>query len=82
MPSDSKLTDFDDGELKTNKAKNDGMPDETMFITQISRDFDNLFFDDKAEDNNRLFTKINTLLYLPVVKVSKNPNEWYFYLLI
>ncbi len=77
MPNDSKLTDFDDGELKTNKAKSDGMPKETMFITQISKDFDSLFFNESSDDN-RLLTKISNLLYLPVVKEDKDPNNWYF----
>lgn len=76
MPNNSNLTDFDDGELKTNKADKNGMPKETMFITQISKDFDDLFFNDS--DTNRLFVKINNLLYLPVCKDAKNPDDWYF----
>lgn len=76
MPNNSNLTDFDDGELKTNKADKHGTPKETMFITQISRDFDDLFFNDHS--NNRLFTKIGNLLYLPVCKESKHPEDWYF----
>lgn len=77
MPNNSKLTDFEDGELKTNKASSNGMPKETMFITQISKDFDTLFFDEDIE-NNRLLTKISNLLYLPVVKEDSDPNNWYF----
>lgn len=76
LPHNSSLTDFDDGELKTNKSDKNGTPKETMFITQISRDFDELFFSENA--NNRLFTKIGNLLYLPVCKDSKNPEDWYF----
>lgn len=76
MPNNSNLTDFDDGELKTNKADKNGTPKETMFITQISKDFDELFFSDN--DTNRLFTKIGNLLYLPVCKESKDPENWYF----
>lgn len=83
MPNNSDLTDFEDGELKTNKSSEDGTPKETMFITQISRDFDELFFSDNSiifSDNsiNRLFTKIKNLLYLPVCKKSENPESWYF----
>lgn len=77
MPNNSKLTDFDNGELKTNKSKVNGMPEETMFITQISKDFDKLFFTDTSE-TNRLLTKIANLLYLPVVKEATDPNDWYF----
>jgi DNA mismatch repair protein MutH len=76
MPNNSDLTDFEDGELKTNKADSNGKPRETMFITQISEDFDSLFFNDTVE--NRLLAKISNLLYLPVCKNSKEPNDWYF----
>ncbi|WP_066804342.1 hypothetical protein [Moraxella oblonga] len=76
MPNNSNLTDFDDGELKTNKSDKHGTPKETMFITQISKDFDELFFGNNQ--TNRLFTKIGNLLYLPVCKESKDPEDWYF----
>lgn len=77
MPNNSKLTDFDDGELKTNKAHPNGMPMETMFITQISKDFDTLFFGEA--ESNRLLEKISNLLYLPVVKPNNNlPEDWFF----
>lgn len=76
MPNNSNLTDFDDGELKTNKSDKDGKPKETMFITQISKDFDELFYTN--QENNRLFTKIGNLLYLPVCKESSDPENWYF----
>ena len=77
MPLNCDLTDFEDGELKTNKSRPDGVPDQTMFITQISKDFDSLFFSDSG--SNRLLKKIDNLIYLPVVKThSKDPNEWYF----
>lgn len=77
MPNNSDLTDFEDGELKTNKSFQDGKPKETMFITQISRDFDELFFGENLT-TNRLFTKISNLLYLPVCKEDANPENWYF----
>ncbi len=77
MPNNSNLTDFVDGELKTNKAHPNGMPRETMFITQISRDFDSLFFEESL--TNRLLDKISNLLYLPVVKTDSNsPEDWFF----
>lgn len=66
MPNNSNLTDFIDGELKTNKSHPNGMPRETMFITQISKDFDSLFYEES--ESNRLLDKISNLLYLPVVK--------------
>lgn len=76
IPNNSNLTDFEDGELKTNKADRAGNPLETMFITQISKDFDQLFFGDAT--NNRLIQKIANLLYLPVCKESEDPNNWFF----
>ena len=42
LPLDSSLTDFKDGELKTNKSDENGVSRETMFITQISRQIDSL----------------------------------------
>jgi len=77
MPNNSNLTDFSDGELKTNKSHPNGMPRETMFITQISKDFDSLFYENL--EANRLLDKIDNLLYLPVVKPDgSSPEEWYF----
>lgn len=77
MPNNSKLTDFHDGELKTNQSYPNGMPHQTMFITQISKDFDKLFFEDL--ESNRLLDKISNLLYLPVVKPdNRKPEDWYF----
>lgn len=78
LPNGSSLTDFVDGELKTNKSDSSGKPLETMFITQISKDFDQLFFTPFDINTNRLFTKISNLLYLPVCKVDTNPENWYF----
>jgi len=76
---DSNLTDFEDGELKTNKAKRDSSPAETMFITQISDQIDSLVSRNPTvfEDSN-LFAKIRNLVFLPVVKESPSAAEWYF----
>lgn len=76
---DSNLIDFDDGELKTNKALPSGQPLETMFISQISRNFDTLVglpFTPFEESN--LYRKIRNLVYLPVVKASLDAGDWYF----
>lgn len=78
LPNGCHLTDFENGELKTNKSDNNGQPLETMFITQISQDFNTLFFRDFDRENNRLFRKISNLLYLPVCKTSNNPQNWFF----
>lgn len=42
LPLNSKLTDFKDGELKTNKTDKNGNSKETIFITQISSIIDEL----------------------------------------
>jgi len=76
---DCNLCDFDDGELKTNKALPNGEPLETMWITQILGDIDNLVGASPTPfRNSRLYTKIRNLVYLPVVKQSSNPADWYF----
>jgi DNA mismatch repair protein MutH len=76
---DSALTDFEDGELKTNKAYPSGAPRETMFITQISRVIDTLVSSPYTEfENSNLKKKIENLVYLPVVKDSSNTGDWYF----
>lgn len=76
LPHGVHLTDFDDGELKTNKSAPDGSPLETMFISQISSRVDNVL---RCEpfDQSWIYQKIKRLVYLPVVKVGQ-PAEWYF----
>ena len=76
LPPGIRLTDFEDGELKTNKSRADGTPLETMFISQISTRVDSLL---RAEpfDHSWVYEKIRRIVYLPVVKVGA-PAEWYF----
>lgn len=69
--------DFEDGELKTNKAKLNGEPLETMFISQIASQVDNMF-SGMTFEQSWVFNKIKRMIYLPVVKLSKKPEEWYF----
>lgn len=75
----SDLCDFEDGELKSNKANPDSSPAETMFITQINSQIDTLVCEKpvKFEDSD-LYKKIRNLVYLPVVKQSENTADWYF----
>jgi len=76
---DSNLTDFDDGELKTNKAKSDGSPLETMFITQISKNIDTFLGNPRTKfEESNLYLKTKNLIYLPVVKNSESAADWYF----
>ena len=57
LPLDSKLTDFDDGELKTNKTDKNGNSKETIFITQISSIIDELLSDNPKTFINQSFQK-------------------------
>ena len=52
LPLDTKLTDFADGELKTNKTDSKGNSKETIYITQISQIIDELI-----DDNPKSFWK-------------------------
>ena len=76
---DSELTDFEDGELKTNKSNSCGIPLETMFITQISKTIDTLVSDEPLEFlESNLYKKIKRLVFLPVCKDSDDTNNWFF----
>ena len=76
---DSALCDFEDGELKTNKTHANGEPAETMFITQISGIIDELVAPTpKRFEESNLYIKIRNLVFLPVVKDSKDTGNWYF----
>ncbi len=77
LPAGNTLQDFDDGELKTNKARADGSPLETMFISQISKRVDELLNNIEFKDS-WIYSKISRLIYVPVVKESSNPEDWYF----
>ena len=83
LPLDSKLTDFDDGELKTNKTDKDGNSKETIFITQISSIIDELISDNpKNFYQSNLFKKIKNVALVGICKDDKNYNNWkftYFY---
>jgi len=77
LPAGNSLQDFEDGELKTNKARADGSPMETMFISQISSRVDELLNQVEFIDS-WIYKKIKKLIYVPVVKESSNPYDWYF----
>ncbi len=77
LPPGNTLKDFEDGELKTNKAKENGQPMETMFISQISQRIDELITQISFSES-WIYEKIDKLLYLPVVKISSDPRNWYF----
>ena len=83
LPLDSKLTDFDDGELKTNKTDKDGNSKETIFITQISSIIDELI-GEKSKDffQSNLFKKIKNVALVGICKDDKDFKNWkftYFY---
>ena len=79
LPLDSKLTDFDDGELKTNKTDKDGNSKETIFITQISSIIDELI-GEKSKDffQSNLFKKIKNVALVGICKDDTDFNNWKF----
>ena len=73
------LTDFEDGELKTNKTSPDGKPRETMFIRQIKSDFDTLVGRPRTQfEKSSVYNKIKNLLIVSVVKDAPMARDWYF----
>lgn len=68
--------DFEDGELKTNKCDEMGMPKETVFITQIASAIDELLTR-KVFEKTHLYEKIHNILYVPVCKEGA-PETWKF----
>jgi len=78
LPPGNSLRDFEDGELKTNKCDANAKPLETMFISQISSRFDELLDENLSFKESWIYKKIKRLLYVPVVKVDGNPDNWYF----
>ena len=76
---DSELTDFENGELKTNKSDFSGLPLETMFITQISRNIDTLVSKEPLEfTESNIYKKIKRLVFLPVCKEADDIKDWFF----
>lgn len=67
--------DFSDGELKTNKVKSDGTPDETMAICMIAEIFDSLM-DATNLTQTYPMKKIENWIYLPCDKSSIDPKNW------
>ncbi len=79
LPLDSKLKDFEDGELKTNKTDKNGKSKETIFITQISQIVDELVSKKpKIFIETNLYKKINNLLFVGICKDNANFNKWFF----
>ena len=68
--------DFSDGELKTNKCRQNGAPMETIFIKQISSIIDRLLCAEEFE-SSQLYAKIRNLLLVPVHKDGVQA-EWMF----
>lgn len=74
----SQHTDFDDGELKTNYTNRDHSPKETIFITQIANDIDNLLSPNPVPfDQSMLYSKIRNLVIAQVIKDGPAPM-WRF----
>lgn len=77
LENTSNNIDFSDGELKTNKVDATGKPLETMFISQISRSFDDLISDSSSFIDSWIYQKISNMLYVPICKVGDNADDWY-----
>ncbi|MCM8710129.1 DNA mismatch repair protein MutH [Clostridium sp. SYSU_GA19001] len=71
----SNQLDCEDGELKTNKVQANGKPKETVFITQISKEIDNLLSIQPFQESY-IYKKISNLLYVPICKEGHQSN-WY-----
>ena len=78
LSNSNTLLDFDDGELKTNYCYENGNPKETLFITQISNDFDKLLDTKYNFNNSRVFKKIKKFIYLSIHKENKEAKDWKF----
>lgn len=68
--------DFEDGELKSNKVKADGSPEQTMFICQISKIFDTLMEEQLDPRSTDIYDKIRHMIYVAVDKSSKDEANW------
>ena len=76
---DNKLTDFDDGELKTNKTDKDGNGKETIFITQVLSIIDDLLAEiPKDFYSSNLFKKISNVIIIGICKDDADFNKWKF----
>lgn len=78
ISNSSRLRDFEDGELKTNKARWGGEPAETMGIMVINQQIDRLL-EPHPFESSRLFKKIRNVLFVPVYYARDIPrDEWIF----
>ena len=72
------LTDFEDGELKTNKTFASGKPDQTIALTQIRSSIDTMVGKPRTLfEESRVYKKIRNLLVVPVVKDAPEAKDWY-----
>ena len=66
-------TDFEDGELKTSELK------ESTAITMITDWVDDIIHEEPISfDNSRLSRKIQHIIFMPLVKPSNDPLNWFF----
>ncbi|PKM79195.1 MAG: DNA mismatch repair protein MutH [Firmicutes bacterium HGW-Firmicutes-13] len=76
LENSSKRLDFENGELKTNKAHPNGKPKETMYIIQILSIIDDILIK-KPFKETLLYQKIRNLVYVPVCK-DGSEDCWFF----
>lgn len=77
LKSGSHLTDFEDGDLKTNKTAPDGTPLETIAVTQIGGTIEGLVSSPPRQFlGSPLAQKLDNLLIVSIVKQGSAP-DWY-----
>lgn len=70
-------TDFEDGELKTYKAKMDRSPEETVAVRTIAGSIDELVGESLvAFEDSTLYKKIKNIIFLPICKQATDPADW------
>jgi len=74
LTNNSNTLDFVDGELKTNSCDKLGKPKETVAITQISSEIDQILSVDRFK-SSKLYKKITKLLFVLVYKEKSLPVE-------
>jgi len=76
LPSNTRLKDFEDGDLKSYKAKSDGTPMETMAIHQLSHEEIDFMIERKPYEESLIHIKIERLIVLGICKEAQDPADW------
>ena len=77
LPHNSKLMDFEDGDLKSYKSDPHGLPRETMAIHQVSNDEIDLLIRRQPFADSPISKKIQKMVVLGICKDAKDPADWF-----